>query len=104
MSGANRRGPGQSPLANRFPEPKRNLPVMASPFRIFRKHQKQMLAILTVLAMFAFVFMGQKGCDYGMSRGPANPVVVTTSQFGSLRQSDLQNMIALHDRPASGGP
>ena len=69
---------------------------MASPFRIFRKHQKQMLAILTVLAMFAFVFMGQKGCDYGMSRGPANPVVVTTSQFGSLRQSDLQNMLALH--------
>ena len=70
---------------------------MASPFRIFRKHQKQMIAILGVLTMFAFVFLGQKGCDMGLSgRGPADPIVVTTTEFGDLRQHDLQNMIFLH--------
>ena len=30
---------------------------MASPFSIFRKNQKVMLAVLTLLAMFAFVFL-----------------------------------------------
>ena len=70
---------------------------MASPFKIFRKHQRQMIAVLGVMTMFAFVFLGQKGCDFGLSaRGPVDPVVVTTTQFGSLRQHDLQNMMAVH--------
>ena len=30
---------------------------MASPFSIFRKNQKVMIAVLTILAMFGFVFL-----------------------------------------------
>ena len=38
---------------------------MASPFKVFRKHQKLMLAGLTILAMFSFVFLGSIGQPSG---------------------------------------
>jgi hypothetical protein len=70
---------------------------MASPFRIFRKHQKQMIAVLGVMTMFAFVFLGQKGCDISLlGRNSTDPVVASTTQYGNLRNSDLQVMINLH--------
>jgi hypothetical protein len=61
---------------------------MASPFSIFRKRQKVMIAVLGVLTMFAFVFIPILMQGSG-SRGPANPVAVKTSKFGNLRASDL---------------
>jgi hypothetical protein len=64
---------------------------VASPFAVFRRNQKIMLAVVGVAAMVAFVvfdpLMRYVG---GSSRGKAeNPVVVET-RFGDLRASELQ--------------
>jgi hypothetical protein len=64
---------------------------MASPFSIFRKKQKVMIATLGVLTMFAFVFIpvimqGMRGRTY------ADPVAVKTTKFGDLRESDLRRL------------
>ncbi len=63
---------------------------MASPFRVFRKHQKAMLAVLTILTVISFSF-GYYILDLlGIGRrGPENLVVVKTAKFGSLKQSDM---------------
>jgi len=65
---------------------------MASPFTVFRKHQKMMLAILTILAMFGFVFLPIILQGMGM-RTVKNPVVVSTTMFGDLHHFDLLNMV-----------
>jgi len=69
---------------------------MASPFKIFRKRQKVMIATLTLLAMGAFVFLpplmrilGGRG---GRSGQPSNPVVIRWD-YGKLRDSDLDRMV-----------
>ena len=65
---------------------------MGSPFSIFRKHQKMMIAGLAVMAMIAFVFLS--GIPTGpSSHGPQNPVAVTTAKFGKLRTSDVQGLL-----------
>ena len=64
---------------------------MASPFRVFRKHQKLMLAGLTILAMFSFVFLGTIS-DLMGTRQVQNPVVVRTSKYGKLTLRDLAIM------------
>ncbi|MEN6407546.1 MAG: SurA N-terminal domain-containing protein [Thermoguttaceae bacterium] len=65
---------------------------MASPFSIFRKNQKLMLALLTLLAMFGFVFL--PAILEGMGgRSIQNPVVVHTTQFGDLKEHDLQTLV-----------
>ena len=59
---------------------------MASPFSIFRKNQKVMMALLGVLAMFAFVFLPDHHADtWGRGRS-SNPVVVKTSKYGDLQE------------------
>ena len=65
---------------------------MASPFSIFRKNQKLMLAVLTLLAMFGFVFIpiimqGMRGTTR------TNPLVVKTSKFGDLHESNIRTML-----------
>jgi hypothetical protein len=65
---------------------------MASPFRVFRRHQKMMLAVLGILVMFSFVFGGMISQIIGASR-VQNPVVVSTAQFGDLRQSEIQTLL-----------
>jgi len=65
---------------------------MASPFTVFRKHQKLMLAILTILAMFGFVFLPIILQGMGM-RSVKNPVIVSTTRFGDLKEYDLYQMI-----------
>ena len=64
---------------------------MASPFSIFRRNQKAALAVLTLLSMFGFVFIPiiMQGMGGG---GTTDPVVVKTSAFGNLHQSDLQRL------------
>lgn len=61
---------------------------MASPFHIFRRNQKLMLAILTLMAMFAFVFLDPLFRYLGSGQAPANPVVVET-KYGDLKRSDI---------------
>ncbi len=66
---------------------------MASPFALFRKHQRVMIVVLCGLAMVAFIFLSNLPGQMG-DRVAANPVVVTTSKHGKLRQSDLGAMRA----------
>lgn len=62
---------------------------MASPFKYFRKHQKLMLAILGVLAMFGFVILPV--IMQGMGSGTVvNPMVATTQKYGDLAESRLR--------------
>ena len=63
---------------------------MASPFRMFRKNQKVMMAVVTVLAMFAFVFLGSWSKMGGPSNEIQNPEVFTW-KYGTARRSDIQN-------------
>ncbi len=65
---------------------------MASPFAVFRRNQKLLLAIVAIGAMIAFVFL-QPLVQY-MSRSGVveNPVVVET-EYGPLKQTDLYGMI-----------
>lgn len=62
---------------------------MASPFSIFRKNRTAMLAVLTLLAMFGFVFLPIIMQGMG-GKAAVNPVVVKTAKFGNLTQYDLQ--------------
>ena len=67
---------------------------MASPFRMFRRHQKLWMAVLTVGAMIAFVFLGQAGLIDSFSRsGGKDPVRVRTTKFGNLTLWQLQNKV-----------
>jgi hypothetical protein len=66
---------------------------MASSFHIFRRNQKLMLAVLTLMAMFAFVFLDPLLKYFGDNQAIANPVEVET-KYGNLRRSDLENMAA----------
>ncbi len=65
---------------------------MASPFSVFRKRQKLMMAILCLLAMVSFVILPYLQDLIG-GRVAVNKVVVETSKFGNLRESDVD---ALH--------
>lgn len=64
---------------------------MASPFKVFRKHQKVMLAVFGVLIMLSFAF-GTVISELLSSRQSQNPVAVKTGKYGNLRQSDLYFM------------
>ena len=65
---------------------------MASPFRVFRKNQKMLIASLGVAAIFAFVIgdplLSLLGVTGGR-RGAENPVVATWDG-GDLRRSELE--------------
>lgn len=68
---------------------------MASPFSVFRRHQRIMLAACAILAMIAFVILGPM-MSGGSSGGPSgtNPVVVHWNH-GELRESQIQYLMAL---------
>ncbi len=66
---------------------------MAGPVKWFRKHRKPAFAILTIFTMFAFVFVPIILDRIPRSGTPANAVVVSTSKYGKLRESDLHNLI-----------
>ena len=68
---------------------------MASPFSVFRKNRKLMLAVLTILAMFAFVFSPL--FDKVGSHARQDTVAVT-SKYGELHESDLQSLRNQHNR------
>ena len=64
---------------------------MASPFNVFRKHQKVLIATLGLLAMIAFVILPNvlKNIE---GHGPAADPVVVKSKYGDLTESQLQSM------------
>ena len=70
---------------------------MASPFSVFRKNQKLMLAVLTILAMVGFVFL-PIFMDYMGGTKVQNPVAVKTSAFGDLHERDLRVLLDEHRR------
>lgn len=64
---------------------------MASPFRIFRKHQKKLLATLGIMAIVAFcVPMGF--IDYIRSPARAAQAAVKTSKYGDIKERELQKL------------
>ncbi|MCS7303608.1 MAG: SurA N-terminal domain-containing protein [Thermoguttaceae bacterium] len=66
---------------------------MASPFTVFRKHQKVFLAVLALLAMIAFVFLSGPVFDALTTGHVHNPVVVRTKAYGDLTEADLANLL-----------
>jgi hypothetical protein len=66
---------------------------VASPFAVFRRNQKILLAVLGIGAMIAFVFLDPLMKYVGRSGKQENPVVVET-KYGALKESDLANMRA----------
>jgi peptidyl-prolyl cis-trans isomerase D len=69
------------------------------PFAVFRRHQKKLLAIFAILAMFGFVLADSlpRLLSGGYAGGNANPVVVTLYRK-SVRMSDLNAMAAERNR------
>ncbi|MDY0166593.1 MAG: hypothetical protein RBS80_08620 [Thermoguttaceae bacterium] len=65
---------------------------MASPFSVFRRHQKAMFVALTILVMFAFVFL-EPLMDAFRDEVQTNPVVVATRRYGDLREHDISTLI-----------
>jgi len=64
---------------------------MASPFAIFRKHERILMATVGLMAILAFVFLGNIGQqDPGSNQG-RNPVVATT-KYGKVTAAELQWM------------
>ncbi|MBI3837482.1 MAG: hypothetical protein HY288_06070 [Planctomycetia bacterium] len=61
---------------------------MASPFAVFRRNQKILLAIVGIGAMVAFVFLDPLMKYVGRTRRQENPVVVQT-KFGALTESEI---------------
>ncbi|MBN1909927.1 MAG: hypothetical protein JW818_09325 [Pirellulales bacterium] len=72
---------------------------MASPFRVFRKHQKILIATLCLMAIIAFVFLGIVQQLQGM-RSHTDEVVVTTNKYGDLTAQQINNMIACRQATA----
>ncbi|HVU87809.1 MAG TPA: hypothetical protein VHD36_10850 [Pirellulales bacterium] len=66
---------------------------MASPFALFRKHERWMMAILGVMAMVAFVFLGPLLDFRGMRGSAQDPVVAETKLYGDIHESDLGRML-----------
>ena len=64
---------------------------MASPFKVFRKHQKAMLAVLGVLVMIGFVIL--PAIMQGMGgRNQTNPPVAKTTRYGDLHRTNLASL------------
>ena len=62
---------------------------MASPFHIFRKHQKALMAVAALFAIIAFVFLDPRITEYFFTRGTADKVMVR-SDYGNLRESQVR--------------
>ncbi|MBN2473772.1 MAG: SurA N-terminal domain-containing protein [Pirellulales bacterium] len=65
---------------------------MASPFKVFRKHQKGLIAFFGLAAMIAFVFLSGPVLDTIMSRANRDRVLVKTTRFGNLRASQVATL------------
>lgn len=66
---------------------------MASPFAIFRRNQKLGMAILTLMAMFAFVFLDSIG-RFGQSNGAGGSEVIVKTSVGDFDRAKLSQLMA----------
>src|SRR5690554_1809997 len=66
---------------------------MASPFAIFRKNQKVLMAALTVLAMIAFVVADAFDMS-GRNGGAGEDPVVVETKFFEIKESGLRQALA----------
>jgi hypothetical protein len=67
---------------------------MASPFRIFRKHSKGMMAALVVLCMGLFVFSRGSGGSGRNDGRPDGSSLVATWNGGEINQAQLGSLVA----------
>jgi hypothetical protein len=67
---------------------------MASPFTVFRKNQKVLLAITGILAMIAFVFLGTCVQSPTPVQASNNPTVVTW-KFGEITEYEMENRLGM---------
>ncbi len=66
---------------------------MTSPFRVFRKKQKVMIAALGILIMFAFVILPNLDRSFqGRGSGADNPVMIEWS-YGEIRSRELSRKV-----------
>ena len=70
---------------------------MASPFKVFRKHQRILIATLGLMAMIAFVFLPIL-LQLMETRSVQDPVVVKTAKYGNIRSSQLRSMVGQRQR------
>lgn len=73
---------------------------MASPFTIFRKHEKKLIATLAILAMFAFIVVGP-GMSipgllelFGLRDPAAGGEVFARTSWGTVTRADVANLVA----------
>lgn len=64
---------------------------MASPFAVFRRNQKILLATAGIMAIVAFVFFDPLARYLSGGRKQQNPIVVETN-FGDLTRNELENL------------
>ena len=69
---------------------------MASPFDIFRKHQRGAMATLVLLAMFSFIVLGTIDMGGGSrgGSGQSSDAVIGTWKFGNITQGDIEQRMA----------
>lgn len=67
---------------------------MASPFTVFRKNQKVLLAITGILAMIAFVFLGTCVQSPSPVQAHDNPAVVTW-KYGEITEYEMENRLGM---------
>src|SRR5208283_2631045 len=65
---------------------------MASPFSVFRKNQKMWMAGITIMAIFAFVFLGGPVSRSFTGPGAHDEALVRTTKFGNVTRGDLQTL------------
>ena len=65
---------------------------MQSPFTLFRKHQRIAMIVLTLMAMFAFVFLDTFQRTF-KNRGAAAEQNVVESTVGNLTAAEIQNLM-----------
>ena len=63
---------------------------MASPFKLFRKHQKQAFLGLGLMAILSFIVLPALLQSFGARQ--AMRVVFAKSRFGTIGQMELQNL------------
>ncbi len=68
---------------------------MSNPFRVFRRHQKGLLAVLGLMAMVSFVVLPIYLQNLGAQRR-RNPVVVSTTRYGNLDEDRLRILRSNH--------
>ncbi len=69
---------------------------MASPFSIFRKHQRVSLAAITFLAMIAFVFIGPLAKSGNRSGADPEQKVLAKWKYGDITKAEVDRQLQMN--------